>query len=443
MRERLTVRIKGYREAPDRELYGYWTDPEDLDSAVGVPMHFGLELARQKGLKVTYQLCEGRPIQVSSLPDPFHPNAAPNQEAFFSSTVEACRRSPAVLAEAPTGSGKTATACHVIGTFKRSTLVIVPSKELAANWRKELSLHLGLREEDMGIVEGNKCVYEGKAVTLAVIHNLVQKEFSAEFYDSFGILIWDECHRLGAESFSQSMGLFAARYRLGLTATPRRKDGAQALFLDYFGPPSVRAESEAMAAEVRVVNIPHRLSSAQLSFCRTNESLVKALSRAVYRNEELVKLIRVLYRNGRNVLVISDKIKQLQSLMRLCAEGPQALPAPDMGLFTRTVYDRKKVRTQPQEYLDRVKAECRVIFTTYQMSKEGINIPRLDAGIDATPKADGVQCIGRIRRPVPGKKTPVWFTIRDVGLPLLENFTKARLRDYLTANVRIIDHGTP
>jgi hypothetical protein len=71
--------------------------------------------------------------------------------------------------------------------------------------------------------------------------------------------------------------------------------------------------------------------------------------------------------------------------------------------------------------------------------KEGTNMPWLDAGIDATPRADGEQAIGRIRRPMPGKPTPVWFTLIDTEIPILRGYATARLRDYANCGVTIIN----
>ena len=129
------------------------------------------------------------------------------------------------LAVAPTGSGKTVTLLNAIGKIGRTALVIVHNKELARQWRDEIKKHLGLTTEEIGTVEDGVCDYQGKSVTVAVIHNLVNRQWEPEFYRYFGIVGWDEGHRLGAAHFSKSMRLFSAKHRVTMTATPTRKDG--------------------------------------------------------------------------------------------------------------------------------------------------------------------------------------------------------------------------
>ena len=56
------------------------------------------------------------------------------------------------------------------------------------------------------------------------------KENEDGTFDSFGLGIIDECHHLGAEVFSKSMRKVASKYMLGLSATPKRKDGLSKVF---------------------------------------------------------------------------------------------------------------------------------------------------------------------------------------------------------------------
>jgi superfamily II DNA or RNA helicase len=52
----------------------------------------------------------------------------------------------------------------------------------------------------------------------------------------FGLIVFDECHHLPGESYSLSARQCLAPYRLGLTATPERVDGRDALLDDLIGP---------------------------------------------------------------------------------------------------------------------------------------------------------------------------------------------------------------
>ena len=157
-----------------------------------------------------------------------------------------------------------------------------------------------------------------------------------------------------------------------------------------------------------------------------------------------------LYEQGRYTLVIGDRVGHLQALMVMCIQA--GIPEEDLGLFV-SAYETESLEEQPNgktkkvirkvafkdEHLDHVKAHATIIFATYGMMKEGIDIPRLDSGVDVTPRSEGEQVIGRIRRPYPDKPRPVWFTIRDIGNAKMVRSCASRLGDYGQCNVTIID----
>ena len=62
------------------------------------------------------------------------------------------------------------------------------------------------------------------------------KEYPQEVFDQFGLAVFDECHHLGAEVFFKSMRKVSSKYMLGLSATPKRKDGLQWVFESFIGP---------------------------------------------------------------------------------------------------------------------------------------------------------------------------------------------------------------
>jgi superfamily II DNA or RNA helicase len=438
LRRRLTVSVKGYQsDKPPTIIKSY--EGDRARRMVGVPIHYGLKLLQKQGVRVETLLSDGFQIWCPKRPDPKHPSASPNQEILMAKVVESARGNVSTLIKAPTGAGKTVVALNGIAELGKTALVIVATKVLARQWEREAILHLGLRPHDIGHVEGGKCSYEGKAIVIAVMVNLL-RPWPALFYRYFGTVVWDEAHRLGAAGFSKTMGLFPARHRIALTATPTRRDGAEQLFLDYFGPPDVEEVSEALPAEVRVIN---RVTNLKAWKFLSLGQIISRLTMDVSRNMDVVMLVKTLFKANRNVLVLSDRVAQLESLMQMSTEGDSPIPAAKMGLFVghRTGSTPKSKVKVTEAELDEVRKSAQVVFSTYGMGKEGLDIQRLDAGIDASPRADGVQAIGRIRRPMVGKPKPVWFTFRDKGIPPLVGFTTARLRNYAEANVTIKDHA--
>lgn len=437
LKERLTVRARKLDHGEDKwyveEIEQYVIDRET--KMVGVPIDYGLQLLHCEGytgLKIETNL--GLPIDCPKRPDPNHPNAPKGQAELMDKALKAVRERMATLIESPTGTGKTVVALNTAAEIGRTTLIVVPNKVLANQWCEEIEQHLGIPYEDVGRIEEGTADFFGREIVVAVIHNLVQKTFRDELYWYFGTIIWDEAHNLGAPTFSKSMQLFAADKRIALTATPTRRDGAENLFLDYFGESSVAGVAEVLPCECRVISRTTRVPNFE---DMPKSRLLSALTMNKSRNTDIALLIEKMYSLDRVILVLSDRIRQLQVLMRMCEE--KGIPELAMGLYTRKRYKGRKEVKHTAEHLADVLSRARVVFATYQMAEEGFDHPVLDLGIDASPRGYGVQAVGRIRRPYPKKPKPVWFTLRDIGIPSMVTMTEARIKDYRTAQVEIKD----
>lgn len=402
---------------------------------IGLPIDWALKRGntkvRDSGFSLDIKTVVGSEIKVRKRPNPNHPNAPHGQAKFFDDIELKATTSFAFLAEAPTGSGKTVAALNLISRIKRTALVIVPSTALANQWKKEAIRHLGMKPEEIGMVGGGQMWWRGCSIVIAVINSISLKEHNGDFYRYFGVVVWDEAHRLGATEFSKSMFLFPARWKIALTATPKRKDGMDEVFFNYFGPPSVVAEAPALEVTCWRINFPIVGNLDWLDRCRNDVRPMKWLAGLKVRNEMLADLIQDLYERGRNIIILSKFINHLEELHKLCAQ--RGIPLSDMGPYTGT-WKGKKLG---QGYLDKVRAEASIQFATYSKAKEGYDCPRLDAGIEATPVSDNIQGIGRVRRPLQGKKKPVWFTVCDTPPELFKRYTSARLRGFEKNNVII------
>jgi superfamily II DNA or RNA helicase len=71
-----------------------------------------------------------------------------------------------------------------------------------------------------------------------------------------------------------------------------------------------------------------------------------------------------------------------------------------------------------------------VIFATSQYVSEGLDIPAIDTLVLATPMYDVEQAVGRIQRPLEGKKDPIVVDIRDDNIRIFRAAGEARDRFY-------------
>ncbi|MBU2102912.1 MAG: DEAD/DEAH box helicase family protein, partial [Candidatus Omnitrophica bacterium] len=136
---------------------------------------------------------------------------------------------------APPGIGKTILAIYAITKRKTNTLILVHRKPLMDQWRKQLSDFLGLDAQKIGQIGGGKDKAIG-VLDVAMIQSLGDKGSVDDRVADYGFVIVDECHHVSAVSFERVMTEVKAKFVLGLTATPYRRDGQQPIIHMQCGP---------------------------------------------------------------------------------------------------------------------------------------------------------------------------------------------------------------
>ena len=128
----------------------------------------------------------------------------------------------------PTGAGKTVVAIKAIEALNEPTLIVVPTLVLVEQWRARLEEEFG---GDVGVVGGGAS--DVKPLTVITYDSAVLR--CEELGDRFGLLVFDEVHHLPASSYRRIGTMYAAPYRMGLTATLSRDDGAHVSLIEYVG----------------------------------------------------------------------------------------------------------------------------------------------------------------------------------------------------------------
>lgn len=351
-----------------------------------------------------------------------------------------------VQAIAPTGVGKTVVALDTAAWLGRKTLIMVHLERIADQWIEEIQDKLGVPRERIGRVQGPTCQWRDVDFAVGILNSVAQREYLPEFYKTFGFVIVDEAHKIGTEFFSPAIPRFPTRKRLTLTASEIRPDGGHDVIIRHAGPVRVRSTAEALRGEVFVLD--YDCGPNFRLWGKDSKGRVACLSRDHRRNQLIANQVFRAYKRGRNMLIISFSVDHLETLIDMV--HAMGVPISALGQYTgeRTV----KVNGKPHVYkgkvarkktsraeFERIKAESQLIFATYNIFTEAIDIPRLDCGIDATPRSSATQVIGRIRRPFPGKKKPLWVTLRDVRCSFSMRMFEARSRDYRDTGMEIVN----
>lgn len=136
---------------------------------------------------------------------------------------------------APPGFGKSVVGISLIATRGVNSLVLVHRRPLMEQWRTQLANFLDISEESIGQIGGGKTKQTG-FIDVAMFPSLIRKGQVQDLVAGYGQVIVDECHHLPAVTFEQVLRQVKARYVVGLTATPYRRDGQQPIILMQCGP---------------------------------------------------------------------------------------------------------------------------------------------------------------------------------------------------------------
>jgi len=314
----------------------------------------------------------------------------------------------------------TVASCAIISEMKVPTLVVVHKDFLLKQWKQRIEEFLPGAE--VGIVRGPMCDYTGKSVVIAMVHSLAgEREYPPSLYSWPGLVITDEVHRIGAATWSPVPAMFPAKWRLGISATPRRKDGADNVFFYHLGRLLFGAEEKRMVPKVRRVWTNFRLVKTE-NFNPSLVSktlLVRFLTKSRSRNRLIVEQIKKAVQAGRKILVLSERLEHLKTMEHLL-QKEMGSNAPTVGQYVGGMSEGERADAEKQQ----------VIFATQQYAAEGLDIPPLDTLFLTTPMSDVEQAVGRILRPHHGKKDPVVVDFRDDKVSKCKRVAEYRDRYY-------------
>lgn len=153
------------------------------------------------------------------------------QEEWVASFME---RGAGVLV-GPPGSGKTVTACGIMAEIGGETLILVPSRELASQWRDRILADTDLTPDQVGEYHGG--IKHRRPVTIATYHVAGMDRHRSLFEDRrWGLIIFDECHHIPAPVARRTAAL-QSRHRLGLSSSPVRGDDKEGDIFTLIGQP--------------------------------------------------------------------------------------------------------------------------------------------------------------------------------------------------------------
>ena len=423
-----------------------WTNPEYVKrmeagrSVYGVPrdivlwkrvgdsliVPFGmLNTIRKWGLKVTP---DSHLISHSRLFDAFIDNLYDYQEEALECALKA--RNGVLVA--PCGSGKTQIGLAICAELGLNTLWLTHTQELLNQSMARAKQYMNV---PMGTITGGK-INAVKGITFATVQTMSRIDLLA-FKHEWDVIIVDECHRcVGTPTqmtmFWKVVNSLSARYKYGLTATPKRADGMEKAMYALLGDKFYEITKEQVknntcplcVLEPRKTGWTPDMDSclnpdgtlnytALITDCITDDS----------RNKVIADDINTAVEQNGTTLVLSERVAHLETLAGLCKYKS--------GILSTA---KKKDR---QEMLQRLsEGEISVMFATYAIAKEGLDIPCLRNLVMASPVKDEItvtQSAGRVMRKYPDKECGLIWDFED-NMRMLQKWLQKRLNIYKKVN---------
>ncbi|EFN2499921.1 DEAD/DEAH box helicase, partial [Escherichia coli] len=337
---------------------------------------------------------------------------------------------------APTAFGKTVTAAAVIARRKVNTLILVHRTELLKQWQERLEVFLQVGD-NIGIIGGGKHKPCGN-IDIAVVQSISRHGEVEPLVRNYGQIIVDECHHIGAVSFSAILKETNARYLLGLTATPIRRDGLHPIIFMYCGAirhTAVRPKESPHNLEVLTRS---RFTSGHLPSDARIQDIFREIALDHDRTVAIAEEAMKAFGQGRKVLVLTERTDHLDEI----ASVMNSLKLSPFILHGRL---SKKKRAMLISGLNALPPDSpRILLSTGRLIGEGFDHPPLDTLILAMPvswKGTLQQYAGRLHREHTGKSDVRIIDFVDTAYPVLLRMWDKRQRGYKAMGYRIVADG--
>jgi superfamily II DNA or RNA helicase len=347
--------------------------------------------------------------------------------------VEALLTFPNGILHANTAFGKTVAAIALIAERNVNTLIIVDKVTLLNQWCECLSIFLNIPKNEVGVIGGGKRRITGK-IDIAVSKSLYRDNTVSDLVKGYGQIICDECHHVSAVGFEQIMKSSPAKYKYGLTATLKRKDGKERIVLMQLGPVRYKDLSKVSnKLEHKVFVQETGISDEELpTECTTNE-LYDYLYANLNRNNQIIMDIRNCLDEKRYPIILTERREHIELLEKELM--------PYVKVYKLYGGLKKKEREMILEELKNLpEDESRVIIATSKYVGEGFDYPILDTLFLTLPiswSGRVKQYAGRLHRDYHAKKEVRIYDYLDSQIQVAMKMYDRRKQGYRSMGYEI------
>lgn len=321
---------------------------------------------------------------------------------------EAVKRKNGILVM-PCGAGKTQSGLEIISRIGGRALWLTHTQDLLNQSKKRAESVLD--NVGCGLITAGK-INIGEGITFATVQTLSKIDLR-EYQNYWDVIIVDECqHCAGSPTkvtqFYKVMSNLSARYKIGLTATPHRADGLEQSMFALLGGIIYEVDRKCVADTTCPIVITQKETSwypsEDVLMCDGTIDYHKVVENITQDQERFDLVLNEIVKLDAPVLVLANRVEYLQRLSDRYNEMRNGFE-PSMCISGMgQSKNEKRLRKNALAALNDGEIDC--LFATYQLAKEGLDVPNLKYVVLATPEKDEttvIQSVGRVGRKADNK----------------------------------------
>jgi superfamily II DNA or RNA helicase len=394
IKKELTVKPFNMMSFIKKEKSDEFTVYQENDQYINIPKHYGIEKFGKPDIN--------KEIKGEKIKAKFNGELRTNQKEIIELIIPHLKANDGGVLCLPCAAGKTVLSLYLACIFKVKTLVIVHKTFLLNQWKERAEQ---FTNASIGIIQQNKVDIDGKDIVIGMLQSIAKDKYDNEIFKDFGMVIFDEAHHAPSQYFSKALPLIASKITIGLSATPKRADRLEKILYWYFGDIMYKAKIEENSRVlINIINydITHdkfkefKLRTGDVNRAKT----INKITTIGRRNKFIIDTMEeVLEEDSRKILVLSDRINHLEILKKRLDEKQ----------ITTTDY---YVGGMKQKNL-KIAENAQVIFASYGMASEALDIPDLNTLFMVTSRREVEQAVGRVIRKILPNVRPIIYDFTD------------------------------
>ena len=366
-------------------------------------------------------------------------NSSISLREYQKNAVETALKARNGVLVSPCGSGKSEMGLEIAARISGRTLWIVHTWDLANQILNRAAIRYNISKESYGQIAAGK-VNIGDVFTVATVQTLARIDL-AKIQNEFDCIIVDECQHVCSSAdkvtqFEKVITSLCAPYLYGITATPYRADGLERCMFALLGDvihevPQSAVAGNTVPVRVKFIDTGYKPDVDKITDGDGTLNYAKLISDITENKDRNAVIVGEIQRAAQNggVLVLSDRLQHLDTLERVVRNSGQLTAR--LGIASTKAEKERRARI----LTDLNNGALNVVFATYKLAKEGLDVPNLRTVVFATPQKDKttvIQSAGRVARKADGKEYGTVIDFSD-DFGLLRGYEKKR-RGYYKKN---------